>query len=379
MVKVRCSCGRKTGESVCGRSTDGVVSGQEAKPIPCDEQCELEERNRKLAEAFGISPSANSNSNVAQFSDLVVNLVRMSPQFVKKLEVVFDEFMKSNPSVTKLHLPPMDRVKRQLVHEMAKYYRFETQSLDKEPIRSVVITRTRDSRIPPVLFSESSLLRPHHQDPSRPNSTLCALHIYNLQSYVKTQHLISFLTPFAGHYKLQWVDDTNCLAIFPNEITMRTALSELSGGMFAVKVYKDQFETTPTDFHMTPLAPKEKRSTAPKMVVLKEAWHEDQNSFKLLSEDNHHEKVKNKSTNRTTATTTTSGDAWDDGVDDNKPEPEVILEHVPAKTENMEEGFSVIHANEELVDDWTLLDDILPALNQNKKPQEDQQIKEEKE
>lgn len=41
----------------------------------------------------------------------------------------------------------MDRVKRQLVHELAKYYRLETQSIDKEPVRSVTVSRTRDSKM----------------------------------------------------------------------------------------------------------------------------------------------------------------------------------------------------------------------------------------
>lgn len=41
----------------------------------------------------------------------------------------------------------MDRVKRQLVHELAKYYNLETQSIDKEPVRSVVVSRTRDSKL----------------------------------------------------------------------------------------------------------------------------------------------------------------------------------------------------------------------------------------
>lgn len=53
--KVRCACGRRTGEAVCNHAGDGVLTGNEAKPLPCDDACEVEIRNRKLAEALGVS------------------------------------------------------------------------------------------------------------------------------------------------------------------------------------------------------------------------------------------------------------------------------------------------------------------------------------
>lgn len=101
-------------------------------------------RNKKLAEALGISSSGEKGP---QYSDLLINLVKASPLFVKKIEQAFEEFLNSPVTNTKLNLPAMDRVKRQLVHELARYYRMETQSVDKEPIRSVVVSRSRDSRV----------------------------------------------------------------------------------------------------------------------------------------------------------------------------------------------------------------------------------------
>lgn len=53
---------------------------------------------------------------------------------------------------------------------------------------------------------------------------------------MKTNHLVAFLQAYSGQYRLQWVDDANCLAIFNDDLTMRTALSDLSGGMFSIKV-----------------------------------------------------------------------------------------------------------------------------------------------
>jgi len=325
----------------------------------CDEQCELKERNKKLAEAFGIVPTG---SKAPQYSELLLNLVRVSPQLVKRFEQVFDEFLKTPPSNTKLSLPPMDRVKRQLVHELAKYYHLETQSLDKEPLRSVIVARTRESKLPNMLLSEFMALRQPLASSTQSGSSsvgsrgpVSALHIHNLQSYVKTPHLVAFLQPFAGHYKLQWIDDSNCLALFDSELTMRTALSELSGGLFSVKVYKDHLEASPTEFHLTPLsststAPREKTSRAPPIRVSKEdeSWRNDDNSFKVLNE---------------AGTTTTSTPAsWDDeeevgGITTTTPTTTTTTAATKEnKEKEIEEDFKVIKSGEEL-DDWTLLDD----------------------
>jgi hypothetical protein len=331
----------------------------------------LKERNKKLAEAFGILPAG---VKAPQYSDMLLNFVRVSPMLVKRFESMFEEFLRTPASNTKLNLPSMDRVKRMLVHELAKYYHMETHSQDKEPLRSVVVTRTRESKVPNVLLSDYIALR--QQMPAQaqvqvqastpaPQATalssrgpVAALHIYNLQAYVKTPQLVAFLQPFAGHYKLQWIDDNNCLALFDSELTMRTALSELSGGMFAVKVYKDQLEATPAEFHMTPLRdPSTRDRTRAPIRVSKEdeSWRKDDNSFKVLNE-----------VEETTTTTTPS--AWDDEGDDStsstgpQPTSPIPVDHKPVTTnssekkEDVEDGFKVIKSGEEL-DDWTLLDD----------------------
>jgi len=70
----------------------------------------------------------------------------------------------------------------------------------------------------------------------RPSSTL---HIYDLSPKVKNSHLEDFLRPYFGEYVLQWIDDSNALAIFKQEHLMRKALGDLNGGPFKVKAYQD--------------------------------------------------------------------------------------------------------------------------------------------
>lgn len=41
-------------------------------------------------------------------------------------------------------------------------------------------------------------------------------------------HLAQFLVPFAGQYKLRWIDDTTCLAVFPTPRHVHAAVRVLS-------------------------------------------------------------------------------------------------------------------------------------------------------
>jgi hypothetical protein len=56
-----------------------------------------------------------------------------------------------------------------------------------------------------VGFGKSNDPKKSQQLPNQNMQTLpsCALHIYDLNNQVKTEHLISFLAPFNGEYILQ--------------------------------------------------------------------------------------------------------------------------------------------------------------------------------
>jgi len=108
------------------------------------------------------------------------------------------------------------------------------------------LRKKNGSRIPTALlsqmaaFDEDSTTTIQHSQQlrltRRPSSTL---HIYDLSPKVKNSHLEDFLRPYSGGYVLQWIDDTNALAIFKHEHQMRKALGDLNGGLFKVKAYQD--------------------------------------------------------------------------------------------------------------------------------------------
>lgn len=220
--------------------------------LPCTNACESARRRKQLAEAFGVYGSATS---APRYPDLLLNIACVAPLFISRIEKWLDDFVKAGPTLTRQDLPPLDRVQRQCVHELAKFYGVGTESQGSEArqARAVSLTRRRDSKCPSVplttvakitgifdakkttgdeaLAAETSVLE------TAPSSTL---HIYDLHKGILTNTLHSFLSGFPNEYTLQWIDDENCLAIFSDPLRMQRALNSLQPrGTFKVKAYQD--------------------------------------------------------------------------------------------------------------------------------------------
>eukprot|EP01122_Echinamoeba_exundans_P013528 TRINITY_DN5919_c0_g1_i1.p1 TRINITY_DN5919_c0_g1~~TRINITY_DN5919_c0_g1_i1.p1 ORF type:complete len:1247 (-),score=99.08 TRINITY_DN5919_c0_g1_i1:1399-5055(-) len=234
--RIYCSCTRLSTEVPC--------TGGQQRVLACDEKCELEKRNRRLAEAFGI---LGTGKEAPRYSDTLLNMAKSLPNFIVKLEKMLDDFLKTPPSVQRTQLPMMDRVQRQCVHELAKYYNLETESYDVPRIDSnmkiVELAKRRDSASPTIpLSAVAGVSEP--AAPARTESvavtTTSIMHFYDLSVSIQTTHVNSFLSPFAGEYTLQWIDDNNCLAVFKEPTKMLRALQQLRGGQFKIKPYSEQ-------------------------------------------------------------------------------------------------------------------------------------------
>lgn len=243
-ITIHCTCGRLSKVTTCNRhNPDQLVDNPTGFPtvqeiVDCDEQCEIEQRNQKLASAFGIT--SKSSAKPPDYSDLLIDLARSAPNTVYQIERRFSDLILGiNSNIT---MPPMDNVTRRLVHELARYYMLATTSVDQEPERRIIVSRRRGSRIPSVLLSAYAPQAPRATFEAPQPKPPAILHIYGLDKDVRPTHLASFLQPFAGQYKLQWLDDENCLAIFRDHETYRQAENILSSGIFKVKEYSDNFE-----------------------------------------------------------------------------------------------------------------------------------------
>lgn len=80
-----------------------------------------------------------------QYLDLIANLVKACPNFVSRIEHVFEELILLAVDDLTV-IPVVDRVKAQLVQELAKCYKLETK-LEGEGRIKVVIYRTAVSRM----------------------------------------------------------------------------------------------------------------------------------------------------------------------------------------------------------------------------------------
>lgn len=126
--------------------------------LPCNEECQTAERNRRLALALQIeNPEAREklgNSNVL-YSDFMKEEARKDPQLAKMVhDALTDVVMKSKESKQKscIHsFAPMNREKRQFVHEYCEHFGCQSQSYDEEPKKNVVATAVRGMcYLPPV-------------------------------------------------------------------------------------------------------------------------------------------------------------------------------------------------------------------------------------
>jgi hypothetical protein len=206
-----------------------------------------------LAEAFGIYGTATS---APRYPDLLINIACVAPMFITRLEKWLEDFVK-NPNIQRHDLPPLDRVQRQCVHELAKFYGIGTESSGSEDRkqRAVTLIKRRDCKPPSIALTTVANVTGLH-DASASSSGAkaggmmspfaldsapsCTLHIYDLHKGILTNTIHSFLSAFPNEYTLQWVDDENCLAIFKDSNRMQRALNTLQPrGTFKVKPYQD--------------------------------------------------------------------------------------------------------------------------------------------
>lgn len=246
MSQASCECGVTTAEVPC--------SGKEKKVLACTAACASAKRQRMLAEAFSIY---GTSTTAPRYPEMLLNMACVAPLFISRLEKWFEAFLKTPATVTRKELPIMDRIQRQCVHELAKFYGIGTESAgsDEKKQRAVTLLKRNFSKPPSVplttvagvtgLTSPSSFSSEDGADGTHRSHLLetaqsSTLHIYDLHKGISTSHLHSFLQGFTNEYTLQWIDDENCLAIFTDPARMQRALNTLQPrGVFKVKQYQD--------------------------------------------------------------------------------------------------------------------------------------------
>ncbi|XP_031548805.1 transcriptional repressor NF-X1-like [Actinia tenebrosa] len=136
-----------------------MLDDKATKHIDCNEECAVQERNRRFAEALHIDESTEAALNVPRmlYSSFLVNEAKSNIAFIQSVEEAFENIIdiaKKSQSGQKSHsFPPMKSNQRRIIHELAVHYNCSSISYYSEPKRNTVITATKESKVPPSTLS----------------------------------------------------------------------------------------------------------------------------------------------------------------------------------------------------------------------------------
>ena len=124
----------------CGASK--ISEGNNGKTLPCNEECARLERNRKLAVALNIDQSSHvDGGDHIPYSTETLNLFAVQVKWAQTQEREFRVFATS-PEEKRLRFKPMQSQQRAFVHSLAEDFGFDSESMDPEPHRHVMIWKT---------------------------------------------------------------------------------------------------------------------------------------------------------------------------------------------------------------------------------------------
>ncbi|XP_077285844.1 nuclear transcription factor, X-box binding stc isoform X2 [Arctopsyche grandis] len=178
-VRVTCSCGRRTTTKPCAehmrdlqrlQANAGMLAGAMGKPIDikeliakgnttttleCDDECQIEERNRRLAIGLQIRNPDLSAKLTPRYSDFLKQFAVRDEGFSNKIHEKLSELVllaqKSKQKTRSHSFQPMNHQKRQFVHEMCEHFGCDSVAYDTEPYRNIVATAYREKSWLPAL------------------------------------------------------------------------------------------------------------------------------------------------------------------------------------------------------------------------------------
>ena len=139
-IFITCACQAQKQEMKCGASKTSA-GGNSSKSLPCTDECARLERNRRLAVALQIDPSTRPGDNHIPYSADTLNLYAAHPEFAQAQEREFRVFADS-PDEKRLRFKPGKAHERAFIHALAEDFGFDSESMDPEPHRHVMIWKT---------------------------------------------------------------------------------------------------------------------------------------------------------------------------------------------------------------------------------------------
>jgi transcriptional repressor NF-X1 len=139
-IFITCDCQTQKQEMKCNASKD--TEGNSGRSLACNEECARLERNRKLAIALNIDKSLHTDGgDHIPYSTETLNLFGESPKWAQMQEREFRVFAMSDDE-KRLRFKPMKARERVFIHHLAEDFGMDSESMDPEPHRHVMIWKT---------------------------------------------------------------------------------------------------------------------------------------------------------------------------------------------------------------------------------------------
>lgn len=170
IVKMKCLCGRKQKEIICGANST-KQSNAFTEQLECDDQCEIYKRHQQLKEAFGIGKPVDTLTmgednnienhdttmemdklkmllpNATKFNELelpftesVIYTYDKQTKWCQNIEDTLNKLMDTSTRDS-LHFKPMRTEQRSFIRQLAQSYDLYSESQDREPKRSVFVKK----------------------------------------------------------------------------------------------------------------------------------------------------------------------------------------------------------------------------------------------
>ncbi|KFY34053.1 hypothetical protein V494_07097 [Pseudogymnoascus sp. VKM F-4513 (FW-928)] len=141
----------------------------ERKILACDDECLRLQRNAKLAAALNI-PSDHTDDHIP-YSTVTLDYFKGSPKWCQTQEREFRVFA-ADPTAKQLRFKPMPAAQRAFLHSLAEDFAIDTESVDPEPHRHVVLFKApRFVSAPMKTLSQCLKLRPVIEAPKNAPAT----------------------------------------------------------------------------------------------------------------------------------------------------------------------------------------------------------------
>ncbi|KAH3667910.1 hypothetical protein WICMUC_005188 [Wickerhamomyces mucosus] len=149
-----CKCGNIKKETLCGANKEKESSHN--KPLDCEISCVIKEREERLQKAFGIIPKSEAEFKIEDlpYTAKMLKISILQSRWCLNIESIFKKFM-SDESLKNYHFQPMRREQREYIYEMAEAYFLYGESQDREPHRSVFISKRAASSIPKISLTSA--------------------------------------------------------------------------------------------------------------------------------------------------------------------------------------------------------------------------------